>query len=174
MAKLTAVKATLKTPLIDVEGTWEADEAQRSAAWELYVEIVTRISVIELKQGEGLLREGLSSLHSLFQSTRGILKNYGPGVAKPRKKGQLSFGYLAVVVLNLLIRPVLAKWHPLLQAYEATRAPTVSPPEHERAWEHYDALRRELDKMRGPLMTFANILGDVCEVPSLIVDRPGG
>lgn len=172
MARLTSVKATLKTPLIDVEGTWEADEAQRSAAWELYVELVTRVSVVELKNNEGLLREALSSVYSLFQTTRGILKTYGPGIARPIKKGRVSFGYLAVAVLNLVVRPVLAEWHPLLQAHEATRASGQSPLEHEKAWKHYDALREKLDEMRASLLLFANMLGAVCEVPSLIVDRP--
>lgn len=172
MAILRKVVAKLKTPLLDVEGTWEADEAQRQAAWEMYVELVTRVSVIELKGEEGLLRESFGSLHSLFDTTREILKRYGPGVAKPHKKGQLSFGYLAVAILNRVIRPVLATWHPLLQAHESSRAPHVSPLDHERAWRDYAKLRAELDAMRKTLITFANILGDVCEVPSLIVDRP--
>lgn len=31
-----------------LSGTWEPDSAERAAAWELYVELVTRISVVPL------------------------------------------------------------------------------------------------------------------------------
>jgi hypothetical protein len=49
-----------------VAGTWAPAEAEREAAWEMYVELVTRISVEELRPGQGLLREALSSLYSLL------------------------------------------------------------------------------------------------------------
>ena len=38
----------------------------------MYIELVTRIAVIELRPEEGLLREALSSLYSLFDTTRKI------------------------------------------------------------------------------------------------------
>ena len=113
--KLTNVKVSLKLPYIaGIEGTWEPDEREQNASWEMYVELVTRISVAELKSDEGLLREALSSLYTLFNTTRDILRKYGPSVAQPKGKDNLSFGYLAVTVLNVVLRPVLAKWHPLL------------------------------------------------------------
>lgn len=54
---------------------------ERDAAWELYVEVVTRIAVVELKPGEGSLREALSSLSSPFATTRDILRKYGQRLA---------------------------------------------------------------------------------------------
>ena len=43
MPKLVNVKLDLKLPGIGgVAGTWEPDESEVSAAWELYVEMVTR------------------------------------------------------------------------------------------------------------------------------------
>src|ERR671939_642463 len=111
---LKQLKVKIGIPYIgDVEGTWEPDESERRAAWEMYVELVTRISVVELQPGEGVLGEALSSLYTLFGSTRDILRKYGPSVAEPKGKGNLSFGYLAVAILNGALRPVLAKWHPL-------------------------------------------------------------
>ncbi|MCK4827516.1 hypothetical protein KA005_67930, partial [bacterium] len=56
-AKLKKVIAKIKTPFLDVQGDWEADESEQQASWELYVELVTRIAVQELKPGEGSLRE---------------------------------------------------------------------------------------------------------------------
>src|SRR5205809_401846 len=99
-AKLRSVNATLDTGLIKVEGRWEADESEQRAAWELYVELVTRVAVQELKAEEGLLREALTSLYAVFAETRRILRHYGPDLAKPKGKGTLCFGQIAVKVLN--------------------------------------------------------------------------
>src|SRR5262249_27724785 len=144
-------------------------ERERKAAWELYVELVTRISVTELQPHEGMLREALSSLHTLFDTTRTILRTYGPGVAQPKRGNTLSFGSLAVTILNVVIRPVLAKWHPLLLDYENSKKPTVSPLAHERQWNQGEELRRVLNEVREVLITYANILAQVADVPSLIV-----
>ena len=49
MVKFTGVKVSLNLPYIGgVEGTWKPDESERNAAWEMYVELITRISVVEL------------------------------------------------------------------------------------------------------------------------------
>src|SRR5437868_3696987 len=84
MRKLQKFDVKLKLPLAEVRGTWVPDDAERMAAWELYVELVTRSAVVELAPTEGLLREALSSLYALFDLTRAILKRYGPSVAKPK------------------------------------------------------------------------------------------
>lgn len=172
MAKLTSVKVNLKLPYIGgIEGTWEPNGNERNATWEMYVELITRISVTELKPGEGLLREALSSLYTLFNTTREILRKYGPSVAQPKGKDNLSFGYLAVTILNVVLRPVLAKWHPLLLDYENTKKVSVSPLEHERQWDKYEELRQGLNDVRGVLIEYANLLAQVADVPSLIVKR---
>ena len=87
MAKLTKITASVNTPFLKIQGSWQPDEAEQNAAWELYVELITRISVQELKPDEGLLREALSSLYQLFGETRLILRKYGPSVAKPKGMG---------------------------------------------------------------------------------------
>ena len=84
MATLKTVGVKIGLPFGSVEGTWEADEAQQQAAWEMHVELVTRISIIPLGRDEGLLREALSSFHSLFGTTREILRRNGPAVANAR------------------------------------------------------------------------------------------
>ena len=70
--QLAEVNAEIGLPwgLGKVGGTWRPDEAERSASWELLVELTTRVSLSELPPGEGLLRESLSSLHALFGLTR--------------------------------------------------------------------------------------------------------
>ena len=172
MAKFTGVKVSLTLPFIGgVEGTWKPDESERNAAWEMYVELITRISVVELKSDEGLLREALSSLYTLFGTTRTILRKYGPSIAQPKGKDDLSFGYLAVAILNTVLRPVLAKWHPMLLDYESTKSGSVSPLEHERQWDKHDELRQVLNDVRGTLIEYTNLLAEVAEVPPLIIQR---
>lgn len=172
MAKFTGVKVSLTLPFIGgVEGTWKPDESERNAAWEMYVELITRISVVELKPDEGLLREALSSLYTLFGTTRTILRKYGPSIAQPKGKDDLSFGYLAVAILNTVLRPVLAKWHPMLLDYESTRSGSVSPLEHEREWDKHDELRQVLNDVRGILIEYTDLLAQVAEVPPLTIQR---
>jgi hypothetical protein len=175
MPRLENFKVSLKLPYIGgIEGTWKPNEAEKKAAWEMYVELVTRAAVVELGPDEGTLREALSSMHSLFSTTRKILRDHGPSIARPRGNSQrntLSFGYLAVAILNTVLRPLLAKWHPLLRDYEDTRQSSVSSVEHERRWEKYAELRREIANVRVPLMEYANLLAQVAQVPSLITDR---
>ena len=171
MTKLTTVKVNLRLPYIGgIEGTWEPDERERTAAWEMYVELVTRISVAELRPGEGLLREALTSLYTLFDTTRKILREHGPAVAQPKGTDQISFGHLSVAILNSVLRPFLAEWHPLLLDYENTRDGSVSALEHERRWDKVEELRRELNEVRRVLIPYANLLGEVAGVPSLIIE----
>ena len=174
MAKLREVKVNFSLPYIgSIEGTWAPDDAERRAAWEMYVELVTRISVAELRPDEGLLREALSSLYSLFNTTRTLLRSYGPGVAQAKGQGQLSFGYLALAILNTVLRPTLTYWHPRLLEYEHARPAAISLFEYERTWEDAAALRNELNRVRSILIEYANLLADVAGVPSLIIDRSG-
>jgi hypothetical protein len=167
VARLTSVKVSLKLGVLAVEGTWEADESERRAAWEMYVELVTRISVAELMPDEGLLREALNSLYTLFGTTREILRRNGPTLAIAKGKGSLSFGRVAVAVLNGKLRPILAKWHPLLLDYENTKQTAVSVVEHEKKWEHAPELRQVLNEARIVLVRYSDVLAEVAGVDSI-------
>lgn len=150
-----------------IEGSWEPDDRERDASWELYVELVTRISVVELRPGEGSLREALSSLYSLFATTREILRKYGPIVGRPSGGSDLSFGYIAVTVLNYVLRPVLAKWHPLLLDYENAQNTSLSSVAYESQWKKADELRKALNNIRSQLVDFADLLAEAAKVPPL-------
>ncbi len=56
-------KVSINLPFGIGGAEWEVDDTQRRAAWALYVELVTRISVEPLKGNEGLMRETLNSLY---------------------------------------------------------------------------------------------------------------
>lgn len=166
-AKFKSFKIGVKLPFLEIEGNWEVDEIQRKAAWEIYVELVTRVTVVELKQEEGLMREALSSFYSLFATTREILKKYGPSIAAPAQPQDTTLGHIAVGVLNKVLRPVLAHWHPLLKDYEDKRPVQVSVTEHERNWEKGAGLRQELENARKKLIAYADLLAEVSGVSKL-------
>jgi TIR domain len=166
--KMTEINIELGIPYIGkITGMWKPDADERAAAWELYIELVTRVPVAALASDEGLLREALSSLYTIFTLTRDILRKHGPLIAKPKQGGELSFGYVAIAVLNNVLRPILAKWHPLLLDYEHTREPSISVFEHERDWEKNAELRHDLDEARTVLVTYATILAEVAGIPPL-------
>ncbi|MFG2784704.1 hypothetical protein ACGFY7_43615 [Streptomyces prunicolor] len=163
------ITARLTIPFVgEISGTWEPADAERSAAWELYLQLVTRVSVEELGDDEGFLREALSSFYTFFDTTRDILRRHGPDIAPPVPPGHVSFAVLAVTVLNRVLRPLLASWHPRLAAYESRRPEGHDPVAWEREWEHADALRGAIAEVRRALRLLARTLQEVAAVGDLI------
>lgn len=160
-------KIKVNLGFLGIESDWQIDENQRNAAWEIYVELVTRITVVELKDDEGIMREALSSYYSLFQTTRDILKKYGPIIATPSKPDETTLGHIAIGVLNKVLRPVLAKWHPILSDYEDKKPDHISVTAYERKWEHASSLRKEIAKVRTQLIEYADVLAEVSGVGKL-------
>ncbi|MFK4224990.1 hypothetical protein [Streptomyces sp. NPDC019890] len=121
-----------------------------------------------VRADEGLLREALTSLYSLFDSTREIPRRHGPEIAEPKRDGQYNFGYLAVAMLNLGVRPLPASWHPALEDWEGRRPSDRSRHDYERAWPEADRLRTALDDTRRVLTAYADLLATACGVPNLL------
>lgn len=170
--QLTTVKVDAKLPfLVGTQLVWEVDESEQKAAWEIYVELMTRISINELKPEEGLLREALSSLYKLFDITRGILRKYGPQIAKPKGKDKVSLGYLSIAILNTVLRPVLAKWHPLLLDHEHLNPDNASSIVHEQRWDKHKELRQALEEVRIQLKEYADLLGKAANVPPFVIEK---
>ena len=84
---------------------WEPQVKDSEAAWDLYVELLTRIATQPLPNNSGLESSALSSVYSLFGITREILRKYG--------KDSIGFAKIAVIILNQVIRPFTARWHKL-------------------------------------------------------------
>jgi hypothetical protein len=160
-----SVEVKLDLKFLSIGGTWEPNDAERRAAWELYVELITRISVVPLRGG--IAREALSSLYALFEQSREILRRYGPEIAEPKPDGEYNLGFLTVALLNLALRPVLAYWHPELQVWEAGRDSGASAKAHEDAWPRITELRGALDELRGVLSVYASVLATACGIPDL-------
>jgi hypothetical protein len=155
-----------------ISGTWRPDDAERKAAAELYFELVTRIAVVGLEPGQGILREALSSYYSIFSTTREILRRYGREVAPRDRQDEITFGSLAVAVLNGVLRPLLVKWHAELSVYEAARPADVSVRGHERAWDKEPELRAALGETSTALEELARILAEVAGVADLLSPPP--
>ena len=75
----------------------------RKAAWDLYVEMETRITTQPLHPKHGDEKTALDSVYSLFQTTREILLKQGPDC--------VVFAKIAIEILNQKVRPFTAKWY---------------------------------------------------------------
>lgn len=84
---------------------WEPDAEDKAAAWELYVELRTRISSQPLHFLSGDEVTALDSLYSLFNTIRELQKKHGANA--------FYTASFTNVVLNSVIRPVTARWHSL-------------------------------------------------------------
>lgn len=139
---------------------------QRKAAWQLYVELATRIASQPFDRSTGSIRAALESLYAVYTVTRSILKESGPDVAPDDR----SFGPIAIRFLTEILAPFLLKWHEPLREYEAQRASSESVIAYEREWQSYDAVCSELaglqEKVKGYCDDLADIAG-ICRTQSL-------
>lgn len=160
LRKLTKVSLNLPFGIGGTE--WEPDDTERRAAWSLFIELITRVSIepLEAEKDQGLMREALASLHSLFATTRQILREAGPNIGASHR----SVGGIAITVLNKGLRPFLSKWHPSLQSWEAQRPLSISPQEHEINWKYQEQLRKELEQLRHSLQEYAVALAVIAGV----------
>ena len=157
------VKIGVRLPFFEIGTTWVPNDAERRAAWDLLVELITRTSVTPLRPDEGTLREALRSIYSLFELTRETLKRGGPDVAKDKGNGNPSLATIAAVVLNGVLRPVLSVWHPALADWEAGRPAGMGEAEWEREWDRHEAARQALNDMRQMVRSYLEILGEAAE-----------
>ena len=94
---------SLKINFYFLEMEWKPQDADRKAAWELYIELLTRITTQTLDPAHGDEETALTSIYNIFGLTREILRKHGAGCGE--------FAKLAIPVLNQIIRPFTAKWH---------------------------------------------------------------
>jgi len=92
----------IKAPFLEMQ--WEPKDEDKNAAWELYVELITRVATQQLEPEDGEEPAALESVYALFPLTRETIKRNG--------RHCINFTRIAVVVLNQKVRPFTAKWHP--------------------------------------------------------------
>ena len=127
-----------------VKMDWEPQPEEQQAAWELYIELITRIAIQPLAKNTGNEAAALASVYSLFGVTRELLKKNGRKAEK--------FSMVAVVILNQKIRPFTALWHGRQVAGELT-----SP-------EQCQEFRVELAEVQKVLRCYAAMLANIAGV----------
>jgi hypothetical protein len=130
-----------------VEAEFAPQDVDRQAAWELYVELATRVSTQRLLDAEGSEKQALSSVYSLFPTTREILKKHGPSAQ--------NFARVAIAVLNVVLRPFLTRWH-----LEFERGTALDEATAKR-------FRDELAAVRGDLFEYTKVLAAIADVEQL-------
>lgn len=140
---MTKLKITM--PFLEAE--WQVQEKDKDAAWELYIELLTRIATQPLPSEHGDEKTALESVYSLFGLTRATIKNHG--------RDCVNFTKIAVVVLNQIVRPFTAKWHKL------SIAGTFNDPERQKEF------RKELEALQVDLRKYTKMLADMAGVEDL-------
>jgi hypothetical protein len=163
MFRIKEVKVKIKFGIAEIEGIIVPSKVEQKAAWEIYVELVTRVTVIELGEDQGILREALSSFYTLFETTRDVLKKYGSDLAK-HKSGKLNLALIAISMLNYGLRPLLSEWHPTLEDYEASRPINVSRKSYEAKWSKNKDLRERISEIRETINHYANLLAEIASI----------
>jgi len=140
---MTSLK--IKTPFLNME--FKPQEADKNAAWDLYVELLTRITTQPLPKEHGDEQTALNSVFALFALTRDVLKKHG--------RDAQEFSKIAIVILNQVIRPFTAKWHKLsiAGAFDDTK--------------QCDAFRDELKQLQLVLGVYTQMLADMAGVEDL-------
>jgi len=135
----------IKTPFLELD--WSPKNEDKDAAWDLYIELLTRIITQPLKTEYGDEETALESIYSLFQSTRQVIKKYG--------RDCIEFTKIAIVVLNQIIRPFTAKWHKLNLQGALNKK------------EQCDIFRNELSNLQIHLKNYTKMLADMADVEDL-------
>jgi len=130
-----------------LESEWAPQDPDRNAAWELYIELLTRIATQPLPAEYGDEQAALTSVYSLFGLTRDILKRHG--------KYATQFAKVAIPILNQVVRPFTAKWHAI----------SVAGSFKESAMR--DAFREELVQLQNVLQKYTKSLADIAGVEDL-------
>lgn len=119
----------------------------QDAAWELYVEMLTRVVTQQLPPKSGDEKAALDSVYMLFPTTREILRHHG-------RKAE-RFCKVAVPILNQVVRPFTAKWHARLKD-------GASCSKEDRA-----EFRAELDALAEDLRNYTKMLASIAGVEDL-------
>ena len=139
--------SSLKINLCFLEGKFAPRDPARAAAWDLYIELLTRVTTQSLPPEDGDEKTALDSVYALFKETRKILRRHGSGCGE--------FAKLAIPVLNQIIRPFTAKWHRLSLAGAFQNAARCRE------------FRRELAALQPRLRSYAKALAAMANVEDL-------
>lgn len=140
---MTSLK--IKAPFLEME--WNPQDEDKKAAWELYIELLTRVTTQGLDDKDGDERTALTSVFSIFSITRDVMKNNG--------RNCTEFTKIAIIILNQIVRPFTAKWHRL-----STNGAFDNP-------KKCDEFRADLADLQKSLRLYTKMLADMAGVEDL-------
>ncbi len=140
------------------------DEGQRQLAWTMYVELVTRISIVEMPDDEGIDHEAMSSLHILFGNLRSALVAAGPTAAKTSESGTAAIGSLVLLVLEVRLRPFLQHWHTRHARWKVGVGDEPRSAGSEQVWPDHPAFRADLRQLQRELRDIASTLEQMLQL----------
>jgi len=140
---LSRVSLNLKVAELE----FSPNEGDEVAAWEMYVEMVTRITTQELHQDTGVEATALESIYKMFEITRDILKSHG--------RTCKEFTKIAIIILNQVIRPFTAKWH------------KRSTDDQLDLSEEKQCFREELTSLQKDLRSYSKMLAEIAKIEDL-------
>ncbi|MGD2118138.1 MAG: hypothetical protein PVG66_07255 [Chromatiales bacterium] len=139
--------ASLKINIGFLEAEFSPSDSDREAAWDLYVELLTRVTTQALASDSGDEETALKSIYSIFGLTREIMRKHGSGCGE--------FAKIAIPVLNQIIRPFTSLWH------KRSIAGDLSDPDSQRQF------RKELADLQCKLHHYAQALASMAQVEDL-------
>ena len=145
LSKFHLSKVKLNGHLGELEFEIKSDD--EDAAWEMYVELITRVLTQELEPETGDEKTALNSVYSIFDSTRNVLRDRG--------RNAQSFSKVAVVILNQIVRPFTAKWHRI--SIEGGFSDSIQ----------CALFREELHDLQTDLRCYASLLADMAKVEDI-------
>ena len=128
--------------------------SDKDAAWELYIEMLTRIVTQRLPSESGDEQSALDSVYTLFPTTREILRKHG--------RDTIEFSKVAVPILNQIVRPFTTKWHRASLAKEFNDG------------EKRQEFRMELEKLLNDLRKYNRMLAKIASIEDLTDLEPVG
>ncbi len=139
--------ASLKISAPFLEMEFAPRDKDKQAAWEMYIELLTRITTQALPEKDGGEQSALASIYSLFPTTREIIRRNG--------RPCVEFTKIAIVILNQLVRPFTAKWHKV----------SISGGFDEAA--QCATFRKELEILQNKLQNYSAMLAQMAGVEDL-------
>lgn len=127
-----------------LEMEFKPNDHDKNAAWELYIELLTRVTTQHLDPDHGDEKTALESVRSLFGLTREVIKREG--------RHCIEFTKVAIVILNQVARPFTAKWHKL-----SVKNDFEDPGQCKIFWEELSDLQNKLRKYTQMLADMANV-----------------
>jgi len=141
----------IKTGFLEME--WVPRDEDKTAAWDLYVELLTRVTTQHLVPTQGTEKAALDSIYQLFPLTREIIRRNG--------RHCINFTKISVVVLNQIVRPFTTKWHCVLDG------------SNQLSEDQHVTFRLELLALQAELRKYTRLLADMAGVEDLTALEAG-